>query len=94
LIRAALRLIEILSIAVEVAVAPITSAPVTTTRAAIRNTEHTLDAADRATDASTNRTSDHATNRTCSTITLARALIATALHPSNNALCLRQMGNG
>ncbi len=62
------------------AVLPITTASMPAAGPAIRNAEHALDAADRTTDAGANRTADHAANRTCRTITLARALIATALH--------------
>ena len=53
---------------------------------AIRNAEHTLDAADRTTDAGANRATDHTTDRTGSTIAFVRTLIAAALHTSDDAL--------
>ena len=61
--------------------------------AAIRNAEHTLDAADRTTDAGANRATDHTTDRTGSTIAFVRTLISAALHTSDDALPVCQMRN-
>ena len=60
---------------------------------AIRNAEHTLDAADRTTDAGANRATDHTTDRTGSTIAFVRTLISAALHTSDDALPVCQMRN-
>ncbi|MBS0532312.1 MAG: hypothetical protein JSS22_23370, partial [Proteobacteria bacterium] len=76
------------------AVPPITPAAVAATIPAIRNAKHALNAADRATDARANCTTDHATNWAGRTVTLTRALMATALHPSDDTLRMRKMRNG
>jgi hypothetical protein len=61
---------------------------------AIRNTKHTVDAADGTPNASTNRAADCAAHRPCRTMTLVRALVGTALHAIENALSMRLMRYG
>jgi len=60
--------------------------------AAIRNAEHTLDAAHDATDTGTNGAADRATHWTSGTIAFTRALICAALHASDNALRVSKIG--
>ena len=63
-------------------------------RSAIRNAEHTVDAANGTPDASTDRAADCAAHRPCRTMTLVRALVGTALHAIENTLSMRLMRYG
>jgi hypothetical protein len=78
----------------EMAVAPISAAPMPAARPAIGYAEHALDAADRATDASADRAADRTANRTSRTAAFTRTLVRTPLHASEDALRVRQMRNG
>jgi len=76
------------------AVAPIAAAPMAAARSAIGNAEHTLDAANRATDAGADRAADRTADRTSRTAAFPRTLVRTTLHASKDALRVRQMRNG
>jgi hypothetical protein len=76
------------------AMLPIAAASMPAARPAIRNAEHALDAADRATNAGAKRAADRATDRTGCTIAFARSLVRTPLHASDDALRVHRMRNG
>jgi hypothetical protein len=84
--------LKVLSIAVEMAVPPIAAAAMAPARSTIGNAEHTLDAAYGPADTRADRTTDHGAYRAGRSATFARALMAAALHPAEDALSMRQMG--
>lgn len=76
------------------AVPPVAAATMTAARPAIRNAEHPLHAANGPANTGADGTPDHTADRTSRPIAFAGALMTAALHTADDALCVRQMGNG